>query len=581
MTWLTAQSLTLVILGITTWIIPTSLQEEVAQDGELAPTIMIVLLVRNKAHVLRHTLALLEKQNYPKDRIALYVRSDHNEDESASILKEWLGRQSEYHSKNVVIDDTEGSQIRHYDQTEGPLQWSDSRFRHVMELKETALLEARKMWADFVWYLDADAFLVNPNTIKSMTDRSHFTIVGPMLTTVGLYSNFWAGMSDDYYYKRTDDYKPILDRKNKGCHQVPMVHSSVFVNLNKKESELLTFLPERVSGYDGPHDDIIVFALSADFNGVDMVVCNNDVYGYIMLPLDGQQSLQDDLASLSNLKIEMYAYGHRLPGGEDVVDRGHEATKLGFDNVYMINLERRSDRRSNMEAILKELNVDYEWVKAVDGKATLSDSYVRQNNIKMMEDFSEPYHGRPLKLGEIGCFLSHYNVWRDVLDKGFNEVIVFEDDIRFEPYFKHKLAAVKNELAAINLDWDLIFLGRKILHNVVEEWVENSTMLVHVNYTYWTLGYMLSRSGAQKLIDAKPLDKMVPVDEYLPIMYDQHPNTTWKGHYKTRNLKAFSVQPLLLYPTHYTGEEGYISDTEDSNVIAFESEREHDLRDEL
>ena len=41
---------------------------------------------------------------------------------------------------------------------------------------------------------------------------------------------------------------------------------------------------------------------------------------------------------------------------------------------------------------------------------------------------------------------------------------------------------------------------------------------------------------------------------------------TWKGYYPKRNLRAFSVQPLLVYPTHYTGEENYISDTEDSDV---------------
>ncbi len=24
----------------------------------------------------------------------------------------------------------------------------------------------------------------------------------------------------------------------------------------------------------------------------------------------------------------------------------------------------------------------------------------------------KPYHGRPLTLGEIGCFMSHYNIWQ-------------------------------------------------------------------------------------------------------------------------------------------------------------------------
>ena len=34
-----------------------------------------------------------------------------------------------------------------------------------------------------------------------------------------------------------------------------------------------------------------------------------------------------------------------------------------------------------------------------------------------------------------------------------------------------------------------------------------------------------------------------------------------------RDLAALSVHPLLVTPTHYTGEPGYISDTEDTGII--------------
>ena len=36
--------------------------------------------------------------------------------------------------------------------------------------------------------------------------------------------------------------------------------------------------------------------------------------------------------------------------------------------------------------------------------------------------------------------------------------------------------------------------------------------------------------------------------------------------FETRDLKAFSAEPLLVYPTHYTGDRGYVSDTETSTV---------------
>lgn len=34
-----------------------------------------------------------------------------------------------------------------------------------------------------------------------------------------------------------------------------------------------------------------------------------------------------------------------------------------------------------------------------------------------------------------------------------------------------------------------------------------------------------------------------------------------------RDLKAYAAEPMLMYPTHYTFEAGYISDTEKSAII--------------
>lgn len=40
----------------------------------------------------------------------------------------------------------------------------------------------------------------------------------------------------------------------------------------------------------------------------------------------------------------------------------------------------------------------------------------------------------------------------------------------------------------------------------------------------------------------------------------------YMDHFEHRDLRAFSAEPLLVYPTHYTGDKGYISDTETSVV---------------
>lgn len=66
---------------------------------------------------------------------------------------------------------------------------------------------------------------------------------------------------------------------------------------------------------------------------------------------------------------------------------------------------------------------------------------------------------------------------------------------------------------------------------------------------------------------AKPLENLIPVDEFLPVMFDQHQNESWKKAFPVRNLVAWSAAPLILFPTHYTGDDGYFSDTEQSDTI--------------
>lgn len=57
----------------------------------------------------------------------------------------------------------------------------------------------------------------------------------------------------------------------------------------------------------------------------------------------------------------------------------------------------------------------------------------------------------------------------------------------------------------------------------VEKPVPNIRNLVEADYSYWTLGYMISLQGANKLLRAEPLSKVLPVDEFLPVMYNKHP----------------------------------------------------------
>uniref|UniRef100_A0A9L0IY60 Uncharacterized protein n=1 Tax=Equus asinus TaxID=9793 RepID=A0A9L0IY60_EQUAS len=99
------------------------------------------------------------------------------------------------------------------------------------------------------------------------------------------------------------------------------------------------------------------------------------------------------------------------------------------------------------------------------------------------------------------------------------------------------------------------YVGRKRMQvERPEKAVPRVRNLVEADYSYWTM-----------LLAARPLAKMLPIDEFLPVMEGSFP-LVYKSHFSPCNLHAFSVEPLLVYPTHYTGDDGYVSDTETSVV---------------
>lgn len=49
-------------------------------------------------------------------------------------------------------------------------------------------------------------------------------------------------------------------------------------------------------------------------------------------------------------------------------------------------------------------------------RRALNTSQLKALNIDMLPGYRDPYSSRPLTRGEIGCFLSHYSVWKEVND---------------------------------------------------------------------------------------------------------------------------------------------------------------------
>lgn len=193
-----------------------------------------------------------------------------------------------------------------------------------------------------------------------------------MLKSEGLYSNFWHGWTEDYYYLRTEDYKPILYCEKTGYFVVPMVHSCVLINLRHVKSDFLTYVPENVKEFDGPQDNIITFVISANKNGIRMHLCNENKYGFITVPLQQDDDLKLDKELMVNVKLAAVNEIEDEPLKVNALLSPYvqlpKKDTMGFDKIYMINLVRRPERRKRMFILFDELGLDVTTVDAVDGR---------------------------------------------------------------------------------------------------------------------------------------------------------------------------------------------------------------------
>ncbi|KAF5402016.1 Collagen beta-1 O-galactosyltransferase [Paragonimus heterotremus] len=558
-----------------------------SDDREIRPSVYVGILVRNKAHSLPYFLRGLEMQAYPTDRIALHFVCDNSIDNSVFVLDHWIDAvRDKYHQ---VTMDVGG------DELEQTTMWSKEHYEHVIQRRQYLLNSSRLSWADFYFSIDADVILMNPNTLDRLVNISlkpvevdsgqavDMSVVAPLIncTTSEYYSNFWGAMTEEGYYKRSQNYFSIQRRQTIGIYPVAMVHSVYLVNLRHRITQKLANYPAP-EDYAGPLDDLIIFARSAQAARVTFYLDNTRFYGYLPSPveegdMDGHGTFVEQW-----LRREQELFVHlRLQALLDHEDRMRvlpskhlellaEAqlptpSKLGFDEVYFINLLRRSDRRAKMEYFLDQLGIAARHVTAVDGK-NLNVDLIANMGIKQLKGYADPYHKRSLKFGEIGCFLSHFYLWQEMIEHGYQRILILEDDVRFAPAFVRNLAELIAEADTHVPEWDLIYVGRKRMSKN-ETRVPHTTRLAYPDYTYWTLGYVLKRKGAEKLLAQEPLKKLVAVDEYLPIMFNRHPQRDWLEQFEPRNLIALSAEPLLVEPQRYTGEQYYVSDTEDSEVL--------------
>ncbi|MEC7043130.1 MAG: glycosyltransferase, partial [Candidatus Thermoplasmatota archaeon] len=79
---------------------------KIPPEPEIWPSLTIVLPVRNEEIVLRKKLENLENQEYPNDKIELFVIDSNSNDSTLEVLEEWeSSRKSKFPLSTIIMDE--------------------------------------------------------------------------------------------------------------------------------------------------------------------------------------------------------------------------------------------------------------------------------------------------------------------------------------------------------------------------------------------------------------------------------------------------------------------------------------------
>lgn len=175
----------------------------------------------------------------------------------------------------------------------------------------------------------------------------------------------------------------------------------------------------------------------------------------------------------------------------------------GVDVIYWINLERSTQRRTDMEELFTDpafTNIPIERISAKDGKMPHTVYPKLELKYKQKNDY------------EYACLLSHLETVRKFSETNYDVGLIMEDDItlEFKPYWKQ---SVQEVIANAPDDWEIIQLCYITTH--VEPTIFNLYQRNTRNLCVSAAAYMIKNSAAKKLMNKIYKNNKYTIDPHI------------------------------------------------------------------
>lgn len=179
--------------------------------------------------------------------------------------------------------------------------------------------------------------------------------------------------------------------------------------------------------------------------------------------------------------------------------------------IFLINLDGSRDRLVSAVGQLAAAGLSAERIPAFDGRNQPVNALPGYDPAAALR-----YMGRPLRGGEVGCYLSHLAAARRVVDSGAPIGVVLEDDLAITPAGGETLRQTLHWLEAYRGDWHLLNAGanRRKLTSLLAH-LPDGTRVERAHYFPMTTTALIwSQAGAQAFL-LQPLRIDAAVDNHF------------------------------------------------------------------
>jgi len=175
----------------------------------------------------------------------------------------------------------------------------------------------------------------------------------------------------------------------------------------------------------------------------------------------------------------------------------NELNKIHWDNIFIINLKRRFDRKKTMSTQFRLQKITkYEFIDAVDG--------MELDVLNKFMELKTNHKTQIISSGHFACLLSHIKAIEEAKSRGYTNIMILEDDVILCDNFI-------NQLNKINVpSYDMLYLGGIINKKKIffSHWVSN------VKNILGAYGYIISSN----LFDYV-LGELKKLTDYVDLFY--------------------------------------------------------------